>query len=111
LRAKSTMSGVRKMYVVPAEFFDSLMRHTKITEDPLITNQVKIEQERVKILKKRMNPDVKLEKYATLRHNKAIIEEQRKKEGVESEIKPAVTAAKTPKKKERPKKSLQQHQC
>jgi len=42
------MSSVKRMYVVPAEFFDSLLKRQTITEDPLLTSQVKIETRKKK---------------------------------------------------------------
>lgn len=61
--------SIRKMYVVPSEIFDSYMRKLKITEDPLLTFQANLEQQKEKILEERnTNSDKKLLQYTDLVH-------------------------------------------
>jgi len=71
--------NVRKMYVIPSDFFDSLMRKSRITEDPLITAQLKIEKEKDKLLSQpNKDADIKLRDYTDKTHKQLILEEQRK---------------------------------
>lgn len=100
------------MYVIPSEFYESLMRRTKLTENPLLTEEVKIEEEKEKVLRKRRNPDVKVAELVALKQKQQIIREKRKKnepENQEKEITPISisTIPLTPAKKPgRPSKKL-----
>jgi len=64
------------MYVIPSDFYDSLMKRAHITEDPLLTTQVKLEEQKSKILRKKQNPDKKLAEFIDLSHSQNIVDEQ-----------------------------------
>jgi len=57
----------------------TLLKRRTITEDPLLTNQVIIEEEKSKVLKKRTNPYSKLSEFVDLSHKQSFIDEKRKK--------------------------------
>lgn len=65
-----------KMYVVPSALLDSILKKTKITDDPLLTEQVRIENVKEKLRDKpKINPDEKLAKYSDLTFQENILQE------------------------------------
>lgn len=72
------MSNVRKLYVLPSDYFDSLIQRAKFTADPVITAQVESEKERSKIVAKRMSADEKMAELSDILHKKNVLDEQRK---------------------------------
>lgn len=70
------------MCVVPNELFDSMMKKAKITDDPLITAQVQLEQKKAQILENMGDADADLNEYVNVVHTGGILEEQRKKHAV-----------------------------
>lgn len=75
--------NIRKMYVVPSEFFDSLMRKSRITENPLIGAQAQVELEKEKIVNSHAKTENDMKKYINATHMQSVLEEQRKIEASE----------------------------
>lgn len=95
---------VKKLFVIPEEFYNSLMKRQKILDDPLLSEQVNLEQQKDAILRKPQNVDEKVAELVQVGHKQRIIEEQRKTMGVpviDHPIisMPATEASLTPRKK------------
>lgn len=70
------MTSVRKMYVIPSDFYDSLIQRSKVTIDPIINAQVEAEKEKTKIIKKRKSSDEKMHDLMNVMHKQDVLEEQ-----------------------------------
>jgi len=105
------MSNVKKLFVVPEDFFESVIRRQKIIDDPLIGDQMKIEKEKELLLHvKKLSDDEKVIRLEALNQKENIVKEQReakKDEGAvnhEVYIPPTQSLIKHVRKKGRPKK-------
>lgn len=99
------MSNVRKLYVLPSDYFDSLMQRVKVTADPLITAQIEVEKERSKIAKKRKSDDEKMADLSDILHRKNVLEEQMKTKKAEPVVVQIAPEAFESKKRGRPPKN------
>ena|SRR3569832_347141 len=98
--------NVRKMYVIPSEYYDSLVRKSKILDDPLLTAQIEVDKEKEAILNGSMkNSSKALRKFNNLSYDEAFLNHQRKLKSNESPIQtdkpsggdePALLAPSTP---------------
>lgn len=67
-----------RMYVIPSTLYDSLMTRLKITDDPLLTAQTQLENEKDVILQLPVvDSDQNLAKLADIQHTERVIQEQR----------------------------------
>lgn len=85
------MSSIRKLYVLPSDYFDSLVQRSKVTTDPLINARVEIEKQKAKIIKERKNVDEKMNDLTDMLHHQNFLDEQiklKKMEPVTVEIAP-----------------------
>src|SRR3569832_759376 len=79
--------NVRKMYVIPSEYYDSLVRKSKILDDPLLTAQIEVDKEKEAILNGSMkNSSKALRKFNNLSYDEAFLNHQRKLKSNESPI-------------------------
>lgn len=70
-----------KYYALPGALYESIMRRLKITDDPLITAQARLESEKDVLLNKHsMNNDEKLAKISDMSHTENIMREQQQGE-------------------------------
>lgn len=70
------MSTVKKMYVVPSDFYESLMQRTKIVSDPIQDAQVETEKEKTKIVKNRKPKEQKVKELQNVLHKQNVLREQ-----------------------------------
>lgn len=77
------MTIVRKMFVVPCELFENMIKRNNITDNPLITAQIEIEKEKDKIIPKKPN-DATLAAYSNLSLQQEALKGERSRE----ELKP-----------------------
>src|SRR5437867_1575820 len=71
--------NIRKMYVIPSDFYESLIKKSKIVEDPILSAQIRTEDEKTKILKSKKKDNKAAALLSDISHKQLVLEEQRKK--------------------------------
>jgi len=69
------MSNVKKMFLIPSDFYESLMQRSKTLTDPVINARIESENEKEKIVKNRKPADEKVRDLVNVLHKQNILDE------------------------------------
>lgn len=69
------MSNVKKMFLVPSDFYESLIQRSKTLTDPVINARIESENEKEKIVKNKKHVDEKVRDLVNVLHKQAVLDE------------------------------------
>jgi len=69
------MSNVKKMLLIPSDFYESLMQRSKTLTDPVINAQIEIENDKQKIVKNKKPADEKVKDLVNILHKQNVLDE------------------------------------
>ena len=95
------------MIVLPQDYYNSLIRRSKILDDPLLTEEIKTEETKEKIIKQRKNPDEKVQQLINVAHKQRVLKEKRNAAPAEEIVSPPLPLFMPIKKRGRPPKHQQ----
>jgi len=67
---------MKKMFLIPSDFYESLMQRSKTLTDPVINAQIEIESDKQKIVKNRKPADETVNDLVNILHKENVLDEQ-----------------------------------
>jgi len=67
--------NVKKMFLIPSDFYESLIQRSKTLTDPVINARIEAENEKEKIVKNRKHVDEKVKDLVNVLHKQAVLDE------------------------------------